>query len=1408
MDPGTAAVAVGALAQLVATSVQVVAGRAWKSFRDPEVRVITAAAGAALDGSLRASVLPAGAVVDDQWVGDVADVWLRAFTPDVLRKLVECLADPSGVLAGEFAAAAGQALEDSGCDLAVLGRSFWVDEFLCLLPRRFFSALRAASLRDERVRGLVDHLLHQREDARADREWPVSPAEFQQDLIGLVRNLDEQAITGRLPPYLPARASVITLSRTVRVRLGVRHMQDGRELGVDQDEIDVGRAYRLPGERSGDSTLPRPWPEVALKYRRLVVLADPGMGKSWLIRIQTHRLCEDALAMRDEPRPGLTVPVPLRCDQLVAADGPDLADKAAGFLVSQGLLSDRSRAGLAGMLRAGQAVLLLDALDELSVDQKGPLMGLVQSWAAQAGDNCRCLITSRIAGYTGPPIPHANEVELVAFTPAESAAAVAAWRLPDAGTARLLERMKDPAIAAMARIPLLLALLCSVTMQEAGGLALPRTRGQLYERILRWFLTGAHRSLDSPASPARDDLAVAALLEILAPLAFAFATPNGWIDRMPAGRILEAIRTSGAAFTELRRPAADVLRELSQGAGILVPEGNPSEGRDPPYLFLHRTVAEYLVARHLAGLLQRDWLAAVDQHRWFDAEWAEVIPMIGERLAAASAYELIRHLTDGEPDPFHHSLFLAIRVWGARADADGLLPVEQAENLASEVGRLLVSPRQTVRTTALACLAGMAFLPRPLVARLLVCLVDQDWEVRRDAERMLAGRQDRGVTEALIALLGGRDENGRRSATELLAGRQGPGVIEALTARLADSDYLVRQEAVKALAGEEGPGVTEALLSGLTDDEWPVRSAAVNAAAGREGQAVTEGLVSRLADPENYVRRHAVEALAGREGSGVTEALIACLADNDWSVRFEVVKALASREGPGVADGLLARLADGNELVRSSASRALAQRGEPAVTEALLERLTDRGLHAEERVGALAGQPGAAVTDALVTQLADRDTHVRKAAVKALAGREDPGAAEGLLTRLSDPDEAVRREAVGALAWRQDAGITEAMLGCLADSDWPVRHLAMEAVAGSGVIDVGDIYHFTSQPPRKAHTGRAGPEVTKGLLECLGHHDQVMRFAATDALAIRAEPGVTEALLSYLAHESWDVRYGAAKALGRRKGQDATKGLLVISAHQETRVRRAAVELLASRDGTDVTDALLSCLADQDAGVRSAAAGSLAGRTGKDVTEGLLTCLADQDAEVRYAAAKAVATRESPGVTQALLGCLADDNERVRRTAVDALAGRTGTAVTDGLLSCLLDKNSGIRGAAVKALTGRERHGMTEALLTLAADNDSWVRRSVMASLSEREGNAVTEALLGGLADNDERLRSTVTEVLANRNPSDVLLTLACMARKQSKSMIGTVSEAERLMTRYYSRINPAKQSEVRAAMALLTNAT
>ena len=61
-----------------------------------------------------------------------------------------------------LAGLARRALEDGGCDLAELGRAFWVEEFLAVLPRRLFESLTGDSLQHDKARGLVNHLLRRR----------------------------------------------------------------------------------------------------------------------------------------------------------------------------------------------------------------------------------------------------------------------------------------------------------------------------------------------------------------------------------------------------------------------------------------------------------------------------------------------------------------------------------------------------------------------------------------------------------------------------------------------------------------------------------------------------------------------------------------------------------------------------------------------------------------------------------------------------------------------------------------------------------------------------------------------------------------------------------------------------------------------------------------------------------------------------------------------------------------------------------------------------------------------------------------------------------------------------------------------------------------------------------------------
>jgi hypothetical protein len=128
--------------------------------------------------------------------------------------------------------------------------------------------------------------------------------------------------------------------------------------------------------------------------------------------------------------------------------------------VGQGLLPGRSRERLASKIRCGEALLLLDALDEVTPARDGTLRALLRGWADQADEQARCVITSRIGGYTGSPVPSSHEVELQVFTADNVAAVISAWNLPMPTATRLRSRTEDLATGAMARIPLMLAWMC------------------------------------------------------------------------------------------------------------------------------------------------------------------------------------------------------------------------------------------------------------------------------------------------------------------------------------------------------------------------------------------------------------------------------------------------------------------------------------------------------------------------------------------------------------------------------------------------------------------------------------------------------------------------------------------------------------------------------------------------------------------------------------------------------------------------------------------------------------------------------------------------------------------------------------------------------------------------------------
>ena len=1039
------------------------------------------------------------------------------------------------------------------------------------------------------------------------------------------------------------------LARTVRVRRGVRDDLGQEKLirGAIRENIEGGRKdYRLPVERGEGSEPARSWPGVGGKYPRLIVLADPGLGKSWLIRMETRRLCRDALFRHSQGDDiaTLPIPVPVRCDQLVGKEG-SLAEAAAGYLVAQKLLPERSRSGLQARIDAGGVVLLLDALDELATsEQYGQLKELLRSWQEQVGDKAHCVVTSRIAGYRGSPLIDAREVELLAFTPEEVTAAIAAWNLKPSVTAQVLARIKDPAVAGMTRVPLLLALLCSLAAELPAGQRLPETRGQLYERVLRWFLTAAHRADERSDRPELLAEQVDGLLEILAPVAFRFATrPTGWVDLMPAGQLWTAIRKAEPAFSERNRPVTEIVQELSIEAGILVPSGNPSAGRKPSYLFLHRTFAEYLVARHMAALETSEFLEVVEDHLWFDADWTEVIPLLAGLLDASSARRLICRLLDEIRDPFNYALLTAVRALAERTDLNVLLPPKDMQAMTGKVLALLDHPDTREATVEL--IAAIPKIPDSMINGLLDRLGDSDWQMRKIAATALATRTGSSVTQAFVT-------------------------------HLDDPSSAVREASALGLASRYDPQVTNALLAHLHDEDYPVRTAMVKALTRRYEPVVADALITDLINALPQVRPSIVEVLAEHSDPKVTDVLIAYLGDQTAGVRTAVAKALTQR-GPEAIGALLSHIDSQDRYVRETVVKALKDQESSGVINAFLERLHDPDHFVwEAAVEALASYETSYVTDQLLTQLDDTGSSVPVAVVRALSHRDTPAVTKALLAHLNDPELDIRRAVVNALADRDIPIVTDAFLNHLNGPDTFLRPTVVRALAR-----------------------RDAPAVTKALLARLEDPDHNVRQAVVRGLTDRNEPGVTEALLIRLDDTDYYVKVEVVRALATRHTPDVTDALLTHLNGPDRAIASAAAEVLANRNTTAVTDALLAHFNGTDPYMRRAGARALANRDAPVVTDALLNRLDDPDNDVRQAVVEALANRDTPPVTDALLGCLGDRDDNVRQAVVEALANRDTPVVTEALLAHLNGTDWYMRQEAAAALAARD---MPDDLIALA----------------------------------------------------------------------------------------------------------
>ncbi|ABU57694.1 NACHT domain-containing protein [Roseiflexus castenholzii] len=438
------------------------------------------------------------------------------------------------------------------------------------------------------------------------------------------------------------------------------------------------------------------------RFRWLVILGDPGSGKTTLLRWLTLHLARalregadrvrvpamhvDAEADEDAPPVDLgpaRLPVLVRIGDYAEARRATQArseppPSLLEFLGHHGwqrdfptfgrehlrrgerLPADGLRRLIRDFFRRGQAMLLLDSLDEITAaDDRREIIGAVESflqeWITDPGGRSpldpgalpwrdagalspdesggnQIIITSRIAGYHAAPLSlHLTHATLQPMSDAAVDRFCQTWTLavhrlladPGDSEEEVARRAADEAQALQAALhdptrpglrelagnPLLLTILAMVHHNSQARL--PEQRVRLYQIAVEnlvevWRDTG---------------LSEDEVVQVLAPLAAHIHEryPSGLIEE---NELREQVTHSLAEYRgenpdrpspAFRRDVEAFLRAVRERVGLLSARGEAAYG------FLHLTFQEYLAARHLAGdpnAALEAILARRDDPRW------------------------------------------------------------------------------------------------------------------------------------------------------------------------------------------------------------------------------------------------------------------------------------------------------------------------------------------------------------------------------------------------------------------------------------------------------------------------------------------------------------------------------------------------------------------------------------------------------------------------------------------------------------------------------------------------------------------------------------------------------------------------------------------------------------------------
>ncbi|WP_255952359.1 NACHT domain-containing protein [Streptomyces odontomachi] len=680
----------------------------------------------------------------------------------------------------------------------------------------------------------------------------------------------------------------------------------------------------------------------AAESGRLVLLGDPGAGKSTLARYLALSLTSRALSGPLAPLAEL-LPVVIELRRYADADWRERTFE--DFLAH--LYEQERRAPHPALLRSrladGRALVVFDGLDELfdpgvRNDVTHRITGFAERYPA-----IRIAVTSRVIGYRAHALDSAgfrhymiqslDDDQIAEFArrwyetvcPADKAAAE---RLHG----RLCEAIDvSRPVRELAGNPLLLTILAIIARRQR----LPRDRAGVYQHavnvlIAHWDEDTKHLNL-TPEVCAIADLDDRDRREMLEHLARHMQNgESGIAGNQVLGEDVEQVFTTYMRETlqldlaPAKKVARAMVKQFRERNFILSRYGSEVYG------FVHRAFLEYLAASDIVrrygqrDLSDEELLDDVFAQRAHDSAWHEVLLLvvgqIGERVAGRAVDTILSLKGKDEED----QVIAGTRVLALRALA--------------EVRRVGLLEAQSVRTAkALTEFGEEAGYVRPRIEsdiKASFALLGHQWAGRRHVLRWLLTTEDSKLSSAALSMYTDKDVLAVvasrscypalriKAYRELVRQHPSSGTVRELVQNVAahERNTDVRSAAIAVLATRwtEDAAVRGLVLDAARDPSAEIRGRVIGMLAGCWSQDPTvRDLIEDLAshDPDNGVRSRAIGELAARWPQDPTvRGFIEDLATHDPNadVRSEALGTLIRHwcDGPGVREFVFRSMQD------------------------------------------------------------------------------------------------------------------------------------------------------------------------------------------------------------------------------------------------------------------------------------------------------------------------------------------------------------------------------------------------------------------------------------------------------------------------------------------------------------------